>query len=93
MVPPSRTPLRADHLRALNAPRRVVVESDVEGRPVAVEGGQRNLIIEILEVWYITDEWWRKPIRRRYVDVILEGGKHTVLFEDIATGEWFEQTP
>jgi hypothetical protein len=93
MVPPPRTPLRADRLRALNAPRRVVVELDAKGKPVALEGGLRSRIVEILEVWHITDEWWRTPICRRYVDVLLEGGRHTVLFEDITTGEWFEQTP
>lgn len=50
-------------------------------------------IAEVLEVWRIDDEWWRAPITRRYVDVVLEGGAHVVLFEDLQTAEWFVQQP
>jgi hypothetical protein len=50
-------------------------------------------IEEICEVWRIDDEWWRAPIVRRYVEVVLEGGSHVVLFENLTTGEWFMQTP
>jgi hypothetical protein len=39
------------------------------------------------------DEWWRQPIVRRYVEVVLEGGGRVVLFEDLITGEWFVQMP
>ena len=48
---------------------------------------------DVLEIWRIDDEWWRIPICRRYVEVVLEGGRHVVLFEDLNTGEWFEQKP
>jgi hypothetical protein len=48
---------------------------------------------EVVEVWVVEDEWWRSPIHRRYVEVVLEGGAHVVLFEDLATGEWFMQKP
>jgi len=47
----------------------------------------------VLEVWRIDDEWWRRPIARRYFEALLQGGRRVVLFEDLATGEWFEQTP
>ncbi len=45
----------------------------------------------IIEIWCIDDEWWRKPISRRYVEVLLEGGAHVVLYEDLITGNWFMQ--
>jgi hypothetical protein len=48
---------------------------------------------EILELWRIDDEWWRTPLSRRYVDVLLEGGGHVVLFEDLTNGQWFMQMP
>ncbi len=48
---------------------------------------------EILEIWRIDDEWWRKPVSRRYVDVAMEGGGHMVLFENLMTNEWFMQKP
>ena len=90
MVAPARTPLRADRLRALNVPQSVVVECDVDDRPRVVS----DIVIEtILESWRIDDEWWRQSITRCYHEVLLEGGKRVVLFEDVATGEWFAQMP
>jgi hypothetical protein len=47
----------------------------------------------ILDSWNIEDEWWRQRISRRYVEVMLEGGRRALLFEDLTTGEWYEQTP
>jgi hypothetical protein len=47
----------------------------------------------VLETWRIDDEWWRTPIARRYVEVVLEDGAHVVLFEDLTTGAWFAQKP
>ena len=43
------------------------------------------------EIWRVDDEWWRKPISRRYVEVLFEGGKHVVLYQDLVTVEWFQQ--
>ena len=113
MVPPARTPLRAHRLRPVNVPRRVIVELDGRGFPVAVSadgrvggGAGSNPAIEppvhpptrlpvesIGEIWRVDDEWWRHPLHRRYIEVILEGGKHAILYEDELTREWFEQTP
>ena len=53
----------------------------------------RRKVEEILDTWRIDDEWWRAPISRRYVEVVLEGGGHVVLFEDLATGSWYLQMP
>jgi hypothetical protein len=51
------------------------------------------VVEEIVEEWVVEDEWWRTPIHRRYVEVVLEGGAHVVLFENLTTGEWFMQKP
>jgi len=45
------------------------------------------------EVWRVDDEWWRQPVSRRYFDVVLEGGKHVVLYQDLTTGQWWLQQP
>ncbi|MBI3082376.1 MAG: hypothetical protein HYY94_05630 [Gemmatimonadetes bacterium] len=45
------------------------------------------------EIWRVDDEWWRQPISRRYFDVVLEGGGHVVLFEDLTTTQWWMQQP
>jgi hypothetical protein len=47
----------------------------------------------ILESWRIDDEWWRQAIARNYMEVMLEGGKRIVLFQDLLTGQWFAQMP
>ena len=91
--------MRADRLRALNVPQRVEVELDADGRPTMVrnceprkpDDGRR--VEAIGEIWRIDDEWWRQPISRLCIEVILDGGKHVVLFEDLVTREWWMQKP
>ena len=75
--------------------QRVEVTLDERGVPVVVkrEAGSGKRIESIGEMWRIDDEWWRTPIVRRYVEVILEGGGRVVLFEDLSTGEWWIQKP
>jgi hypothetical protein len=78
--------------------RRAVVKGG-EGPPGVggrEEGDRRAVgrrVEEVVEEWVVQDEWWRIPIHRRYVEVVLEGGAHVVLFEDLTTGEWFMQRP
>ena len=93
MVTNSRTALRADRLRPLNQPYAIEVECDERGEPLAVVGERKRAVEEIIEMWRVDDEWWREPISRRYADVVLEGGTHVVLYEDLITNEWFMQKP
>ncbi len=91
--------MRTDRLKALNTPRRIDVECDAGGMPSRLRDGGRGtgdgwrIVIGIGDTWRIDDEWWRRPIARRYVEAILEHGGRMVLFEDLVTGEWFAQTP
>jgi hypothetical protein len=64
-----------------------------DGQGGAGPPGVGRRVEEVVEEWVVEDEWWRTPIHRRYVEVVLEGGAHVVLFEDLATGEWFMQKP
>src|SRR5213593_3776363 len=87
---------RADRLQALNVPYRVEVELDAGGLPIGMQdagSGLRRSVEAVGEVWRIDDEWWRQPIARRYYEVVLDGGKRVVLFEDLVTGEWWMQKP
>jgi hypothetical protein len=61
--------------------------------PDACPGARHWRVESIGETWRVDDEWWRQPISRRYIDVVLEGGKHVVLFEDLVTGQWWLQQP
>jgi hypothetical protein len=95
MVTPPRAPLRTDRLRAVNEPSAVTVELNESGlmtvrRP---DGQTVGKVEAILESWRIDDEWWRQPIARSYMNVLLEGGKRAVLFQDLFTGLWYMQQP
>src|SRR5439155_26475124 len=85
----------ADRLRALNVQQQVKLDLDDGGVPVVVtrETGDGKRVASIGGTWRIDSEWWRLPIVRRYVEVILEGGGRVVLFEDLSTGEWWIQKP
>lgn len=92
MVAHSRTPLRLDRLRPLNLPRLVQVDLDNRTMPTVVSGaGPRNAVEAIGEIWRVDDEWWRDRIARRYIEVMLQGGGHVVLYEDLVTGDWWMQ--
>jgi hypothetical protein len=81
----------------------VEVELDGQGRPQAIRDGygraqtstdeHRRAVDTIGEVWRVDDEWWRQPISRRYFDIVLEGGKHVVLYQDLMTSRWWLQQP
>ena len=87
--------VKTDRLIGINEPQRVEVELDEKGLPVGMRdaGYKIRAVEDIGEIWRIDDEWWRVPIHRRYVEVIIEGGRRVVLFEDVITGEWFSQKP
>ena len=87
--------LTRDRLRALNAPQRVHVDLDEQRMPrvVKLEMKSEKRVESIGENWRMDDEWWRQPIVRRYIEVVLEGGGRVVLFEDLISGEWFAQKP
>lgn len=92
MVTHSRAPVRAHRLRPLNVPRPIEVELDDDGLPTRImRSGQSRRIDEITETWRIDDEWWRETIARRYVEMILEGGERTVIYEDELGEGWYEQ--
>lgn len=100
MVTHSRTPVRADRLRALNQPVPIDVELDACGRLSAIayprhldNEEERTAVDVVIDSWRIDDEWWRNAISRRYLDIVLEGGGHIIVFQDLITGHWYLQKP
>lgn len=92
MVAHSRTTVRAHRLRPLNVPRPIQVETDDAGIPLSItRDGRRRDVHAAIETWRIDDEWWRDRIARRYVEIILDTGERSVIYEDERTGVWFEQ--
>jgi len=79
-------------LRPLNVPRPIRVRIGTGGRPFAIrlEGGEKR-VGQILEIWQIDDEWWRKRISRRYATLVLDDGRIVTVFRDLVTTRWYLQ--
>ncbi len=75
--------------RRLYLPDPVVVRTGPEGRPRQVAGKR---VDAVCESWLVEDRWWTsEPLRRHYVEVVLEGGRCAVVYRDLVTGGWCEQ--
>ena len=90
MVTNTGAPIRSHRLRPLNLPRSIGVELNKDDLPVTIAfAGKCRQVEEIGEIWRIDDEWWRDQIARRYVEVMLVGGGHVVVYEDLIGVGWF----
>jgi hypothetical protein len=57
--------------------------------PEAVEG---RTLEAVLEDWVVEDRWWtEQPLRRRYLELVLTGGRNVVVFHDVEGGGWYAQ--
>ncbi len=75
--------------RRLGAPRPARVRVGPDGRPTAV--GQAT-VEAVREDWVVEDRWWtRRPLRRRYFELVLENGRNVVVFHDLVGGGWLTQ--
>ena len=76
-------------MRRLGTPRGVRVQASAAGVPTAVG---RTALEAIAEEWVVEDRWWTgRPLRRRYFELVLAGGRNVVVFRDLGGGGWFEQ--
>ena len=80
-------------LRPLDQPRAVTVHTDKHGNPVHVRlpGRPARRVEVVRERWRIDDEWWREPISREYLAVVLDDGRVLTLYHDLADGSWYVQ--
>jgi hypothetical protein len=76
-------------VRRLARPRGVCVRVDGSGVPAELGG---RPVEAVLEEWVVEDRWWTgRPVRRRYFELVLAGGRNAVVFRELAGGSWFEQ--
>jgi protein ImuB len=74
----------------MQQPRPAPVAVGEDGGPLRVSG--RRVDAE-RERWVVEDAWWTpRPVRRRYFEVVLEGGVNTVVFQDLSTRNWYRQS-
>jgi hypothetical protein len=72
----------------VNKPWPVPVQTDPDGRPLAVG---RLAVESVREEWLVEDGWWtKKPLQRRYFELVLSDGSDVVVFRD-PDGRWFRQ--
>jgi hypothetical protein len=46
----------------------------------------------VLEDWLVEDRWWGdRPVRRRYLELVLANGRCVLVFRDLTSGRWFTQ--
>jgi hypothetical protein len=68
------------------APARVRIDGS---SPVEVDGKR---VDSIREEWLVEDRWWAAPpLRRHYVELVLDSGRCLTLYRDLVTGGWFVQ--
>jgi len=76
----------------LNLPKEVRVVADEHGTPVFVWiRNRRRRVTHIRNAWRIDDEWWRQEIARHYFDLVLGNGSVTTVFQDLISGNWYQQ--
>ena len=76
-------------VRRLAKPRGVCVRVYRAGSPAELRG---EPVDAVLEEWVVEDRWWTgRPVRRRYFELVLAGGRNAVVFRDLAGRGWFEQ--
>ncbi len=72
-------------------PEKIEVAAQ-EGRPFAVRFKKRPMLVkDVINMWRIDEEWWRKPISRIYFSLELENGAHLTVFNDLSSGAWYRQ--
>ena len=70
-------------------PRPVRVRADDGGQPL---DGRRRGVDAVRESWLVEDRWWtERPLRRRYWEVVTDGGRNVVVFRDLVAQGWFRQ--
>jgi hypothetical protein len=80
-------------LKPLGTPLAVTVRTDERGAPthVRLPGKTARRIEAVRERWRIDDEWWREPISREYLSVVLDDGRVLTLYHDLSDGLWYVQ--
>jgi hypothetical protein len=94
MVTSSGASTGADRVRSLNLPRPIEIALDAEsGAPRALrERNHWRAIERVQDAWQVDDEWWREPISRHYLQVVLDDGSPRTLFHDRLADRWFTQS-
>lgn len=63
-----------------------------EGRPFVVRFRKRPVLVrDVVNMWRIDEEWWRRPVSRLYFQLELDNGARITVFRDLLAGTWYRQ--
>jgi len=75
--------------RRIGEPRPAEVRAGDGGQPLRVDGER---VDALRESWLVEDRWWTdRPLRRRYWEVVTDGGRDVVVFRDLVAQGWYRQ--
>ena len=75
--------------KRLARPRPADIRVGDDGLPAAVGAAD---VDSVLEDWLVEDRWWAdRPVRRRYLELVLANGRCVLVFRDLGSGRWFTQ--
>lgn len=75
--------------KRLGRPRPAEVRLGADGAPARLGAAA---VDSVLEDWLVEDRWWTdRPVRRRYMELVLANGRCVLVFRDLASGRWFTQ--
>jgi hypothetical protein len=75
--------------KRLGRPRAVEIQTGPRGIPLRAG---KAAVDSVLEDWLVEDRWWTdRPVRRRYLELVLENGRCVLVFRELASGRWFTQ--
>lgn len=75
--------------KQLGRPRVAEVLAGAGGIPIQLGAAS---VDSVLEDWLVEDRWWtERPVRRRYMELVLVNGRCVLVFRDLTTGRWFTQ--
>lgn len=78
-------------LRRLDQPRPISVVVSPTGLPHAVVfRGRRRPVVAVRDDWLVQDRWWTDtPVDRHYYELVIDPGRHIVIFLDLRDRAWF----
>jgi hypothetical protein len=75
--------------KRLARPRAVDIRIGDDGMPNAFG---KTAVDSVLEDWLVEDRWWsERPVRRRYLELVLANGRCVLVFRDLGNGRWYTQ--
>jgi len=75
--------------KRLGRPRATDIHVGGDGLPARVGAAT---VDSVLEDWLVEDRWWtERPVRRRYLELVLTNGRCVLVFRDLTSGRWFTQ--